>query len=166
MPSSGSLPPPPSVARSTTQTIRRATANVSSPISATEFRASLSQTCGPIHTITSGSNAPLNSRLLSFKRYPDSLRSPHEVFFRIRQEVANLWLFTAAPAISDGSWQPQHLPSSQAITTHLRGSSFATEVEALAGKILAGTVPLLGFELNIGHRPSWRKDYLSGIESA
>ena len=94
------------------------------------------------------------------------MRSPQEIFFRVRQEVANLWLFTAPPVIPGRLWQPQHLPSSQAITLHLRGSSFAREVEGLAEKILTGTVPLLGLELHVGPRPSWRKDYLSGIESA
>ena len=94
------------------------------------------------------------------------MRSPQEIFFRVRQEVANLWLFTAPPVIPGRLWQPQHLPSSQAITLHLRASSFAREVEGLAEKILTGTVPLLGLELHVGPRPSWRKDYLSGIESA
>jgi hypothetical protein len=93
------------------------------------------------------------------------LRSPHEIYFRIRQEVANLRLFAFPPTLRSRSWEPQYLPPRQAVAATVRGTPFATEVEAIASLILNGTVPLLGFDFAIGARPAWRKDYVSGIES-
>jgi hypothetical protein len=93
------------------------------------------------------------------------LRSPHEIFFRLRQEVENSRLFLFSPTLSDASWQPSHLPPAAAIAAHLRGSDFARQVDAIAQKLLAGSIPILGLELTLTSPIAWRKDHLSGIES-
>jgi len=93
------------------------------------------------------------------------LRSPHEIYFRVRQEVENLRLFAFPPKLVNPSWEPQFLPSREAIATALRGSEFAAEVERVAGRVLNGITPMLGSEITVGAKPAWRKDYVSGIES-
>ena len=93
------------------------------------------------------------------------MRSPHEIWFRVRQEAENLRLLAFPPDLSSRSWEPQCLPPPKAIAERLQGSSFAREVKAIAEEISAGAVPLLGFNFAVGPRPAWRKDYVSGLES-
>ena len=83
----------------------------------------------------------------------------------MRQEVENLRLFAFPPKLVNPSWEPQFLPSRDAIASALRGSEFAAEVERVAGRVLNGTTPMLGSEITVGAKPAWRKDYVSGIES-
>jgi hypothetical protein len=93
------------------------------------------------------------------------MRSVPEIVFRVRQEIQNLRLFAFSPTLKDRSWKPRHLPSADAIARHLQDSEFTAEVDALAQRIMTGSIPLLGLELAVGSRPSWRKDYVSGLES-
>ena len=90
--------------------------------------------------------------------------------FRLRQEVMNLWL-AAVPPQDVVSPPPPSLrgpwPAPEQVIEALRSSRYRREVEHTAERILAGHLPMLGFELDLGAGalPRWRRDALSGRET-
>lgn len=58
------------------------------------------------------------------------------------------------------------LPDTAATLERLRGTAFADQLTATAEQILAHRFPLLGIEITTGDQIRWRRDYLSGIETA
>jgi hypothetical protein len=120
------------------------------------------------------------------------VRSRREIWFRIRQEAANLLLLARPPVLPAAVADPPVLDVAQALSlpcrdssrhqfagisacatfqdpvetaARLRGTAFAREVEALARGILRHRFPLLGIEIETGPQIDWRRDYLHGISS-
>ena len=94
------------------------------------------------------------------------MRSQQEILFRIRQEAVNLALL-ARPPLPPASVAPARLlPDPVETALHLRGSSFAREVESLARRVMQHRFPLLGIEIDTGPQIEWRRDYANGISSA
>src|SRR5580692_12715019 len=92
------------------------------------------------------------------------MRSAGELFFRLRQESANLRLYLARPRLAPIAHAPLSLPDPEVVAESLRGSPYARQVETLADQIVAGRLPILGFTIDFdGH---WRRDPVNGIESA
>ncbi len=97
------------------------------------------------------------------------MRSRREIWFRLRQEAANLAMLARPP--EPGAIQPagvlpgSPLPDPVETAARLRGSAFAQEVEALARRILRHRFPVLGIEIETGPEIEWRCDYVHGIRS-
>jgi hypothetical protein len=92
------------------------------------------------------------------------MRSAGELYFRLRQESANLRLYVAPPSLAPMAHVSLLLPDPQPVAESLRGSPYARQIEILAGQIAAGQLPILGFTIPFdGH---WRRDPVHGIESA
>jgi hypothetical protein len=92
------------------------------------------------------------------------MRSAGELYFRLRQETANLRLYLAPPRLASMAHVPLALPDSNAVAGFLRGSPYAEEMEILADQIVAGKLPILGITLDFDGR--WRRDPIHAIESA
>ena len=94
------------------------------------------------------------------------MRPPQELWFRLRQEIANLALAIHPPRLETEQPAPLALlPAPEQVAERLRGTPFEGEILALAEKILAHRFPLLGVEIDTGPRIQWRRDYLAGIET-
>ena len=95
------------------------------------------------------------------------MRSPAEIRFRLRQELANaiLWAFPPSGGVVGVPAPLAGLPDPATIAAVLKGTSWADELIALADQIVAGHVPMLGTCVETGPDPAWRRDYLSGIET-
>ena len=95
------------------------------------------------------------------------MRSGAEIAFRLRQELVNLRLLLAPPSLPAGhgvGW-PLALPPREEAAALLRGTPYATEVLALAGRIAGGETPVFEQWLDTGAAPAWRRDYQSGKET-
>ena len=57
------------------------------------------------------------------------------------------------------------LPSPATIAARLRGTAFAEQVNAIAEKILARRIPLLGSEIQTDREIRWRRDYIHHRET-
>jgi hypothetical protein len=92
------------------------------------------------------------------------VRSRQEIFFRIEQEAANLWLFLSKPGFrGKDAARPGGL--ADAAVAAAGGTAPAEDVERLAEEILAHRFPLLGTTVSTGPEIEWRRDYLHGISS-
>ena len=94
------------------------------------------------------------------------MRSPKEISFRLRQEIANAILLFAPPRGNLQARAPlDGLPSPQSVGDAIRETPYATEVVELADKILSGRVPIFGSEINYGPTVAWQRDPLRGTEA-
>src|SRR4249920_309608 len=83
------------------------------------------------------------------------MRSAAEIAYRLRQEAVNLRLFARPPRLKG-------LTATPFATPPVPGS----DCERLAAEILAHRFPLLGLTIETGPEIRWRRDYVSGIETA
>jgi Heparinase II/III-like protein/Heparinase II/III N-terminus len=86
------------------------------------------------------------------------LRTPRQIAFRVRQELANLWLTVLRPAPGiGGDFIPcVKLPDPR---------EFGPDVASLAAEIRAHRFPILARTIDTGPEIHWRRDYLRGIET-
>jgi len=86
------------------------------------------------------------------------LRTPRQIAFRIRQELANLWLTVLPPHPRiDAAFVPGlQLPEP---------CEFPREVIDLAEQIRDHRFPIFGATIDTGPEIRWRRDYLRGIET-
>ena len=92
------------------------------------------------------------------------MRSPREVSFRLRQELANLRMVVMPPVLTADQQPPlPGLPDASRIADRLRGSEFAGRVESLAEQIVAHRFPVLAYEIDTGPEIDWHRDYVHGI---
>ena len=88
------------------------------------------------------------------------MRSAGELFFRLRQESANLRLYLAPPRLTPIAHAALSLHDA---TESLSGSAYARQIEILADQIVTDRLPILGMIIDFdGH---WRRDPINGIES-
>lgn len=96
------------------------------------------------------------------------MRSAHEILFRTRQEIANLYLALARPTCGPAAGDAlplRGLPDASSVAARLRDSDYAIGVERLAAEVLEHRFPLLGTTIQAGAEIGWRRDYLHGVES-
>lgn len=94
------------------------------------------------------------------------MRSPAEIAFRLRQEVANLWLWARKPRLlAPIELKSTPLPAGPEVAGKLRNSAFARDVIDLAGRFMAHQFPVLGYEIDAGDEIDWRRDYVNGIST-
>ena len=94
------------------------------------------------------------------------MRSPEEIYFRLRQEAGNLAMFLFSPG-DTGVGQPRLgiLPDAAVVAAALRGTRYAGEVEQIADGILSHRFPILGLTVDTGPVIDWRRDYLHQVSS-
>lgn len=92
------------------------------------------------------------------------MRSLPEISFRLGQEAGNLWLYLNPPR-TPPRVSRLALPDPQIVAARLRGSEYAARLIALAGKFLAGAIPLLGYEIEAGREIHWRRDSVHDRET-
>lgn len=95
------------------------------------------------------------------KRY---LRSPREIAFRLRQEIANFLLYRFPPAPALPPPPPFPLPDPAAVAASLRSTPYAASVTRLADSLLDGRFPLLGAKVDLPSPIPWRRDPVHGHE--
>ncbi|MGH9718731.1 MAG: heparinase II/III family protein, partial [Bryobacteraceae bacterium] len=89
------------------------------------------------------------------------MRSAEEIRFRLKQAAANVWLAIARPATSAKAPAPlPGLPDPRAVVEKLRGSTFAFEIERLAGEFLQHRFAVLGYAIDAGPEIAWGRDYI------
>src|ERR1039457_1886053 len=99
-----------------------------------------------------------------------TVRSPTEIYFRLRQELGNLAMFlfppggAAARHARFGS-PPGLLPDAGVVAASLRETPYAAEVELVAGQILRHHFPIFGITVETGSAIDWRRDYLHGVST-
>ena len=92
------------------------------------------------------------------------MRSPAEIAFRVRQEVANLYHWRVPPPLTCEPGRPD-LPEIDPVAERLRPTSFAGEVLRLADEILRHRIPIFGEILDTGPEIHWRRDYAHQLET-
>ncbi|MGC2110017.1 MAG: alginate lyase family protein [Candidatus Korobacteraceae bacterium] len=94
------------------------------------------------------------------------MRSPKEISFRLRQEIANLVLSRTPPRLELRARAPlEGLPSPTAIADAVRGTPYADNLIKIADQMLQGRVPIFGTEIDYGDDIAWRRDPLRGTET-
>lgn len=94
------------------------------------------------------------------------MRSPKEISFRLRQEIANAVLLFAPPRENLHAEAPlDGLPSPQSVGDAIRQTPYAAELLELADKIMSCRVPIFATEINYGPSVEWQRDPLRGTEA-
>jgi len=103
-----------------------------------------------------------------------AVRSPGEIYFRLRQELGNLAMFLFPPGAA-GARQARSglqlglLPDARVVAAALRETAYAAEytaeVERIAGQILRHRFPILGVTVATGPAIDWRRDYLHQVST-
>jgi Heparinase II/III-like protein/Heparinase II/III N-terminus len=94
------------------------------------------------------------------------VRSPEEIYFRLRQELGNLAMFLFPPPSAGAS--PTHstiLPDAASVAAVLRETTYAAEVVRIADGVLRHQFPILGLTVETGPAIDWRRDYLHQVSS-
>ena len=99
------------------------------------------------------------------------MRSPTEIAFRLRQEAMNLYQWALPPTPPPFPYRPlAKLPAPHGVVDFLRAApgsqAYLHQLQSTAQSILEHRIPLLGLHLDVGPNIAWRRDYLSGRESA
>jgi hypothetical protein len=92
------------------------------------------------------------------------VRTPAEIAFRLRQELAGLYLWRYPPALTAEPGRPT-LPDAVPVAARLRSTPFAAGVVRLANEILRHRFPIFGGFLDAGDQIHWRRDYVHQIET-
>lgn len=92
------------------------------------------------------------------------MRSPTELAFRFRQELAGLYLWRYPPSLTAEPGRPT-LPDAASVATRLRSTPFAAGVVRLANEILRHRFPIFGGFLDAGDQIHWRRDYVHQLET-
>ena len=99
------------------------------------------------------------------------MRSPGEVAFRLKQELANAWLYLKPPAWAEPLTGPlSGLPDPRVTATAIQNCTYAAayraSVESLGEELLEHRFRLLGLEpTDLGNPIRWRRDFVHGRES-
>lgn len=94
------------------------------------------------------------------------MRSPHEIRFRLRQELGNLAMFCVEPGLKGPcDARPLPLPDPAPVAQAFRETAYAAQVATLADEIIAHRFPLLGVTIETGPVIDWRRDYLHNVST-
>jgi hypothetical protein len=94
------------------------------------------------------------------------VRSPEEIYFRLRQEAGNLaMLLFPPPEVAAYRTLPGLLPDAAAVATALRDTNYAAGVTRIADQILLHRFPILGVTVETGPAIDWRRDYLNQVST-
>ena len=96
------------------------------------------------------------------------VRSPIEIIFRLRQEIANFYFFVFPPDVSIPAVEAPlaGLPDPAPVIARLRGSDYAGEIQRLARLIHDHRFPLFESEVATGPHIDWTRDYRNSISSS
>lgn len=95
-----------------------------------------------------------------------AVRSPEEIYFRLRQELGNLAMFLFPPGAAGAlNARSPMLPDAALVAAALRETAYAAEVEAIADGILRHRFPILGLTVDTGPEIDWRRDYLHQVST-
>lgn len=93
------------------------------------------------------------------------MRSPKEISFRLRQEIANIALLASSPRRDLHAIAPlTGLPLPNTIGDAVRGTAYADALLQRADNILAGDIPIFGQEIAYGTAIAWQRDPLRSID--
>ena len=91
------------------------------------------------------------------------MRSPKEISFRLRQEIANAVLWLARPRQEVQAQTPlEILPSPRTVADAVRETPYVADLVRLADQILLGRIPIFDSEIDYGPTVAWRRDPLRG----
>ena len=94
------------------------------------------------------------------------MRSPKEISFRLRQEIANAVLLFAPPHRELHAKTPlEILPSPRTVGDAVRETPYAVDLVKLADQILQNKIPIFDTEIDYGPAVAWRRDPLRGTET-
>jgi Heparinase II/III-like protein/Heparinase II/III N-terminus len=89
------------------------------------------------------------------------VRSPHEIAFRLKQELANLLLWRFPPSLATIPHPPKLSPAAE----QFHSTAPSAEIVHLADEILRHRFPIFGEILETGPEIRWRRDYVHQIET-
>jgi hypothetical protein len=89
------------------------------------------------------------------------VRSPREIAFRLKQELANLLLWRFPPSLSTTPPAPKLTPAIE----QFHSTTSPAEIVRLAEEILRHRFPIFGGVLETGPEIRWRRDYVHQIET-
>jgi hypothetical protein len=89
------------------------------------------------------------------------VRSPREIAFRLRQELANLLLWRFPPSLATIPQPPKLSPAAE----QFHSTASPAEIIHLADEILRHRFPIFGGILETGPEIRWRRDYVHQIET-
>lgn len=92
------------------------------------------------------------------------MRSPAELWFRIRQEAGNLRLLLLPPAAVPVP-RPLPLPAPDRVKP-LLDPTYTAHLQSLAQRIAAGALPAFDTWIDPGPAVAWRRDYRHGTETS
>lgn len=92
------------------------------------------------------------------------MRRPAEIAFRVRQELANLYLWLLPPRLIREPGRPP-LPDAGPVIERLRTTAFTAEVMRLADELLRHRIPIFGDVIDTGPEIDWRRDYVNRVET-
>ncbi len=92
------------------------------------------------------------------------MRRPAEIAFRLRQELANLYLWRLPPPLTREPKRPP-LPDAAPVIERLRPTAFPAEVLRLADEVLRHHIPIFGGVIDTGPEIQWRRDYVHKVET-
>jgi hypothetical protein len=95
------------------------------------------------------------------------MRTPQELWFRLKQEVVNAAMFALPPSVSIAPPESPlpGLPDPARVIPFVKGTLFEQQLIEVADAALAHRFPLLGIELETGPDIRWRRDYSRGVET-
>ena len=95
------------------------------------------------------------------------MRTPQEIWFRLKQEAMNAALLVFPPSLSTEppSAPLDGLPDPAEVIPFIKNTPFERELVEVADAVLAHRFPILGIELETGPDILWRRDYSRGIET-
>ncbi len=94
------------------------------------------------------------------------MRSPEEIYFRLRQELGNLAMLLFPPTAAGACpGRSALLPDAAAVAAALRDTNYAAEVARIADQILLHRFPILGVTVETGPAIDWRRDYLNHVST-
>jgi heparinase II/III-like protein len=95
-----------------------------------------------------------------------AVRSPEELYFRLRQELGNLAMFVFPQTAAGASLERSALlPDAAAVAAALRDTNYAAVVARIADQILLHRFPILGVTVETGPAIDWRRDYLNLVST-
>lgn len=97
------------------------------------------------------------------------MRDPGEILFRLRQEWGSLRLWLFPPELRMFPSEPDPgfgFPPVEASLAEVRGTSAEAAIIEVADRVVTGVWPLFGQWIELGAEPAWRRDPISGAESA
>jgi hypothetical protein len=94
------------------------------------------------------------------------MRSPQEIYFRLRQEAANALLARSSPKLQLRAHAPLAiLPDPENVAHALRDTDYTRDLIAVADELLDNRIPIFDKVIDYGSEIAWRRDPYRGTET-